>query len=129
MSEPIVFISHSRFKEGGREALERTMPDAARQLQAAKPRTLVFLAFVGGDGTRLDIVHVFADAASMDLHLEGADERAARALEFIEPESYEIYGSPSDSSLAAMRRFADELGAPLSVHPGYLGGFLRVGSG
>lgn len=56
----------------------------------------MFLAYVSEDGTRVTIVHVFADADSMDLHVEGAEERTRTAYEFVEPRGFEIYGMPSE---------------------------------
>jgi hypothetical protein len=86
MAEPIVFISHSRFKAGA-----------------------------------------FADA--MERHLEGADERAAKALEFIDSVGYEIYGSPSEVVLERMQEFADHTGATLTVLPHHIAGYLRSATG
>jgi quinol monooxygenase YgiN len=75
MSEPVAFISRFRIKAGQRPAYEALAADATPRLQAEKPQTLVFLSYVG-DEELLTIIHVFADAESMDRHFE-ASERAA----------------------------------------------------
>jgi hypothetical protein len=64
----------------------------------------------------------------MDLHFEGADERARAAYEVLEPEGWEIYGTPSDQVLESMRQAAASAGVPLIVEPDYAGGFLRLAS-
>jgi quinol monooxygenase YgiN len=129
MSEPIVFISHFRIKEGRFDALKQRALDTADDLQSEKPRTILFLSYVDEDRSTISFVHAFADADAMDLHIEGAGERSRAAFEFIEPIAWEIYGSPSTAALETMRQTATASGATLSVQPEYLAGFLRLSSG
>jgi hypothetical protein len=126
MSEPIVFISHFRVREGKMDGLRRIAEDVTRSLEIEKPRTIAFLSYHDADGTNVTFVHGFADAESMDLHLEGAEERSKAAYEFLEPDGWEIYGAPSDAALGMMRRAAEASGVRLSVQPGYINGFLRL---
>jgi hypothetical protein len=46
MSEPIVFISHFRVKEGKLDGYRRLQRDATRALEAEKPRTVAFLSYL-----------------------------------------------------------------------------------
>jgi hypothetical protein len=69
---------------------------------------------------------VFADAESMDVHFEGAEERSAAAYEYLDPASWEIYGKPSKAVIEVMRHTAASAGVTLSVQPEYLAGFLRL---
>ena len=66
------------------------------------PRTAVFLSFLDEEGSEVSFVHVFADSEAMDLHIEGADERARAAYEAIEPLGWEVYGTPSDAASRAI---------------------------
>ena len=125
MSEPVVFISHFRIKKGKLEAVRRTSKNVTGRLEAEKPRTAVFLSFLDEDGTAVSFVHAFADREAMDLHFEGAEERARAAYESIEPRGWEVYGKPSDAALQSLRDAAGRAGVPLAVHPLFLGGFMR----
>jgi hypothetical protein len=125
MSEPVVFISHFRIREGKLEAVRRTSEDVTARLEAEKPRTAVFLSFLDEDSTEVSFVHAFADRAAMDLHFEGAEERARAAFESIEPRGWEVYGTPSDAALQSLRDAAGRAGVPLTVRPLFLGGFMR----
>ena len=125
MSEPIVFISHSTVKEGRLEDLKDFLRAGATVLEAEKPGTVAFLAYANEEGSQLSIVHVFPDADAMDLHLQGVDERAGAADEFIQTQGYEIYGTPSETVLETMRRFASTEGVSLTVRPDKAGGYLR----
>lgn len=125
MSEPIVFISHFRIKEGTLDAYRQLQREVVRMLEAEKPRTLVFLTYVDANGTRMTAVHVFADAESMDLHFEGAKDRSAAAYEFLVPEGWEIYGTPSEQAVEMMRDAAAASGVTLNVQAEHVAGFLR----
>jgi quinol monooxygenase YgiN len=126
MAEPVVFISHFRVKEGKLDGLRRLQRDATQALEAEKPRTVLFLVYLDDGGRQMTVVHVFADADSMDLHFEGAEERSKLAYEFLEPRGWEIYGRPSEAALEALRRAAASAGVTLSVEAEYSGGFLRL---
>jgi hypothetical protein len=86
VSQPIVFISHFRVREGKMDGLRRIAEDVTRSLEIDKPRTIAFLSYLDAAGTNVTFVHAFADAASMDLHFEGADDRSQAAYEFLEPD-------------------------------------------
>ena len=126
MAHPIVFISHFTLKPGKLDDLKQLAQEVATRLEAEKPRTLVFLHYLDDDGTQVTFVHVFADPEAMDLHLGGAQERSRVALEFMDPNGWEIYGRPSDASLETMRRAAASAEVPLTIQPDYLAGFLRL---
>jgi hypothetical protein len=128
MSGPIVFISHFRVKEGKSHGMKQFFREGTKLLQEEKPRTLAFLSYLSEDGTQLTIVHVFADADPMDLHVEGAEERTTGAYEFVEPRGFEIYGMPSDRVLEMFRGAATSE-AQVSFQTQHLGGFLRLRPG
>jgi hypothetical protein len=129
MSEPIVFISHFRIKEGKLDAYRQLQRDVAGQLKEDKPRTLVFLIYMNQDGTQMTAIHVFADAESMDLHVQGSEERSRAAYEFLVPDGWEIYGTPSDHVVEMMRQAAASSGVTLIVQAEHAAGFLRLTSG
>lgn len=127
MSEPIVFISHNRIKQGKLDGLEEYAPQITEMIEREKPGTVVFLTYANEDGTEAHILHVFPDADAMAKHLEGLDERASASFEYIETSGYEIYGSPGERVLELMRGFAGNLGVPLVVQPRHLAGYVRCG--
>lgn len=125
MAGPIVFISRNRIKEGKLEELREFLRTGTETLDKDKPRTLAFLAFADEAGTEVTIVHVFADAEAMDIHVQGADERSREAYELIGPMGFEIDGSPSEAVLQMMQG-ATAAGPELIVRPEFLSGFLRL---
>jgi len=128
MSDPIVFISHHRIKEGKLEGFKQFYQQGSELLRVNKPGTVVFLAYLDDDGTEVTIVHLFPDKQSMELHLQGADDRSEAAYEFLEPVRFEVYGRAPDTFIEGMKQI-DGLGVTLSITPQPLGGFIRLRSG
>ena len=128
MADPIVFIIRNRVKEGMLADFVRHYQLRVPPIVAGKPETLVQLAYVGEDATEVTIVRVFPSADAMDIHLQGASERSKKPYEYIEPTSVEIYGVPGQSTIELMKKIAGT-GLVVSVHPRFIGGFVRPKSG
>ena len=76
----------------------------------------------------MSIVHIFPDAESMELQMQGVDELAKKAYEFMEIVSIVIYGRPSDTVLETMKKIAGS-GVTLNIKPQPIGGYIRFKSG
>ena len=124
MSEPIVFISNLRIKEGKLDGFKEAFPQVAEEIKIDKPGTVAFLAYTNEDGTEATVVHVFPDGESMALHIQGAGERAKRSAEFLEVVSWRIYGNPGEEVMETMRNFAAS-GIIMNVKPQSVGGYIR----
>jgi quinol monooxygenase YgiN len=124
MTDPIVFISRNRIKEGKIDEFREHYRTSIAPIVANKPGTLVQLAYESEDLTEVTIIRLFPGADEMDSHLQGASERSKRTYEFIEPLSIEIYGTPSSDTLDILKEIAGS-GISVSVNPRYIGGFIR----
>ena len=128
MSEPIVFISHFKVKEGKEEGLLQLNEKVTAQIKTDKPGTVGFLLFMNQAGNELSIVHVFPDAESFDRHVEGVGERSNASLEFIEPIGREVYGMPGDQVLTMLEP-PEEYEMTFLHVPKFSNGFLRLMKG
>jgi quinol monooxygenase YgiN len=128
MSEPIVFISNQRIKEGKLDGYRQYYLEVIEEIKANKPGTVAHLFYVNEDGRDASIVHIFPDAEAMEYHMQGVDEKAKKAYEFTEIVSFEIYGKPSDKVLEMMMQIAGS-GVTLKLKPRYLGGYIRLKPG
>lgn len=126
MSRPIVFISHLTVREGAAEGLRRLWAEVSADLERTKGRTLVFAGYLSDDGSRLTIVHLFADAAALVAHVQGAAERTAAVTDLATPAGWEIYGPAPAGFVAEMRAAAAAAKVPLSLAPGAMDGFIRL---
>ena len=128
MSEPIVFISRNRVKEGMLADFKKHYYDSIPLIEASKLDTLVQLAYVNEDDSEVDIVRLFPNAEGLDLQLQGADQRSKVTYQFIEPTSIEIYGTPNNFAMEMMKKVAGS-GIKVSIKPQFIGGFIRPKSG
>jgi quinol monooxygenase YgiN len=125
MADPIVFVSHFAIRDGKLEAYRRLQAEIAAAIEAEKPGTVVYLAHLDPRGTAVTVTHVFPDAAAMDRHFDGSDERSRAADEVMVPAGWEIYGSPSGPALETIRQAAAAGGVALRLAPDYVAGFVR----
>jgi hypothetical protein len=124
MSEPIVFISRNRIREGMRERFSKHYLSSVAPVVADKPGTLAQLAYWNQETDEVAIVRIFPSADALDRQLLGADRRSKVAYEFIEPISIEILGKANPSTLENMKSIAGS-GIAIRAGLGYLGGFIR----
>jgi quinol monooxygenase YgiN len=129
MGEPVFFASHFRIKEGRRETVMQAAHEVADQVEAEKPRTVLFLVYADTDTDVVSFLHAFPDADSMNVHFAGADERAAAISEHVQPLGWDVYGSPSPEALENLRLAAASSGVALAVRQDYVAGFLRLAPG
>lgn len=124
MSEPIIFISNQRVKEGKLEEYKLYYQQVAEQAKADKPGTVAHLAYLNEVGSELSIIHIFPDAESMELHMIGVDELAKKAYEYVEILSFEIYGKATEAVLERMMQIVGS-GIAVNIKPQLIGGYIR----
>lgn len=123
-SEPIVFISRNRIKEGKAEEFRKHYESSVLPTFENKPGTVVQLTYEDEHTAEVTIVRVFPNADALDLQIQGADERSKKTYEFIEPIGIEIFGTPNPATLEKMKNIAGS-GIAVKICPNYLGGFIR----
>ena len=124
MSNPIVFISRNRIREGKTEEFKKHYQDSIQLIFAGKPNTLAQLGYENEGGTEFTVVRVFPNADALDQQIQGGDERSKKTYEYIEPTAIEIFGTPNPATLEKMKKIAGS-GITVSISPSYLGGFIR----
>ena len=135
MSEPLIYISTWRIKEGKLEDFKQFTRELVEIYEAKEPQLIAFHIFSNDDGTEMTSVHIHPDAASMDFHMQvveqalGEDMRKwVERADFLEPKHIEIYGTPSAGLLEADRPLV-ESGIARSIKPLHIAGFTRSTAG
>jgi len=128
MSGPFIFIATNRLKPGAYEAERRRVPGLVELIEASAPRVLAFNEYVNDERTKVTVVQVHPDSASMEFHMGVVRERAANAYaETLDATTQiQVFGTPSDAGVETLRSQTGA-GVPLSVHPEHLAGFTRIG--
>jgi hypothetical protein len=125
MSEPIIFISNQRVKEGKLEGYKHYYQQVAEQAKANKTHTVAHLAYHNKEGSEPSIIHIFPDAEAMELHMKGVGQLAKKAFEYVEIVSFEIYGKPTEMVLESMMQIVGS-GITLNIWPQPIGSYIRV---
>ncbi len=117
MSDTIVSIDWSEVRGGKLEELRVAMKALVDFVDHNETRPLAYEVFFSSDGTRMTVLQVHPDSASMEYHMRVAGAEFAKVKDLLTLSAIDIYGTPSDTLLDAMRQKARLLGgAALAVH-------------
>jgi quinol monooxygenase YgiN len=125
MSQPLVYIDSSEVRPGRLEELKAAIGELATFVEENEPGLLSYSVYFDESENRMSVVHVHADAASLDLHMETAGPLFERFAELVTLSSIRIYGEPSEAALGQLREKLRILGAgDVIVHRPHVG-FVR----
>jgi hypothetical protein len=128
MSEPIVYIDHSEVREGKLEELKTALKDLAVFVEANEPQILAYNVYFNVDESRVMVLHVHRDAASLRLHMDVAGPAFAPFVGLVNLLSIDVYGRVSDDVTERLRQKAQMLGdGTVRVHDLHAG-FARFGA-
>ena len=135
MSEPVVYLSTWRIKEGRIADYRRFFAEAVKALRGPDRDVLAFYAFANADGTEITNVHVYPDAETLDRHMAILAEQMGilpatlrSVLEFMEPLGVQVYGAPSGQA-ASMDQGMKDSGVPFTGKEEFVGGFSLADRG
>lgn len=127
MSEPIVYIDSSEIREGKLEELKKAMKELVEFVEANEPRLIAYNVYFKEDGTRMFVVHVHPDSASLKFHMKVAGPLFPKFAEFIKLLTIDLYGKPNDDLVEQMRQKARMLGNGTVLVQELHAGFARFG--
>jgi quinol monooxygenase YgiN len=127
MSEPLVFIDSSEIREGKIEELRTAINSLVEFVESNEPRPLAYNVYINEGGTRMTVVQVHPDSASMEFHMKEAGPAFPKFVELIKLSTMDIYGEPSDDLLEQIRQKVQMLGNATVVLHKLHGGFARFG--
>lgn len=111
MSAPIIYVDQSKIRDGKFKELRTAMNDLIAFIEANEPQLIGYNVYFSDDRQRMTVIHVHADAASLDFHMKVAGQKFPRFAEFIRLAAIDIYGVPSNDLLEQLRRKAQILGS------------------
>ena len=126
-SRPIVYIDRSEILEGKLEDLKAAMKGLAEFVETNEPRIIAYNVYFTEDGTRMTVMHVHPDTASLEFHMKAAGHAFSKFVEFIKLLTIDVYGKPGDALLEQMRKKAQLLGNGTVVVHELQAGFARFG--
>ena len=128
MSGPLLYVDKSDVREGALEELKGAIDELAAFIEANVPQVLAYNVYLSDDGTEMTVVHVHADPASLDQHLEVGGPVFRKFAGLLTLRSIDVYGEPSERAMGLLRQKASMLGsATVTVHERQAG-FSRLSS-
>jgi hypothetical protein len=126
MSGPLVYVDKSDVREGALEELRGAIDELAGFIEDNVPQVLAYNVYLSDDGTEMTVVHVHADAASLDRHLEVGGPVFRRFADLLTLRSIHVYGEPSRKAMDLLREKANALGSGDVVVHRPQAGFSRL---
>jgi quinol monooxygenase YgiN len=125
MSDAIVYVDVADVREGALEELKAAMKELVEFIDANVPRLLAYNVYFSDDGTRMTVVHVHPDSASLEYHMEVAGPIFRRFVELVTLSSIHVYGDPSEKLLRQLHEKARLLGRGTVAVDALHAGFTR----
>ena len=125
MSDAIVYVDTSDVRDGALEELKAGMKALVEFVEANEPRIIAYNIYFNEDGTRMTVVHVHPDSASLEYHMEVAGPVFRQFAELVALSAIHIYGEPSEKLLMQSQEKARLLGRGDVVVDALHAGFTR----
>ena len=126
MSEPIISLDTSLIRVGRLDELKRAVAELVEFVRSNEPRPIVYEVYVDNTESRMTVVQVHPDSASMEYHMTVAGPAFAGFAELVTLSTLDVYGKPSGELLELLRRKVQMLGdATVNVHD-LQAGFARI---
>jgi hypothetical protein len=126
MSQPIVYVDTSEVRPGRLEELKAAMNDLARFVQANEPELLAYNVYFNDGGTRMTVLHINLDSASLERHMKVAGPKFPPIGQLIRLLSIDVYGRPDAGLVEGLRQKAQMLGSGIVRVHDLHAGFARL---
>lgn len=122
----IVYVDTSNVRPGRLDDLKTAMTRLAQFVGDNEPQLLAYHVYFSEDGTRMTVLHVNPDSASLAFHMDVAGPKFPPIGEFIDMQSIDVYGEVDETLVARLRQKAELLGiGAVRVHDLHAG-FARL---
>lgn len=122
MRAPLVYVDTSEVCEGALQQLKDAIRELADFIEVSEPQLISYNAYFNEDGSRMTVVHVHPNPASLDFHMDVAGPRFARFADLLTLSSIHIYGEPSPKAVRQLQEKLQLLGTgELIVQPLHAG--------
>lgn len=126
MSEPIISLDTSLIRVGRLVELKSAVAELVEFVRSNEPRPIVYEVYVDNTESRMTVVQVHPDSASMEYHMTVAGPAFAGFAELVTLSTLDVYGKPSEELLELLRSKVRLLGeATVNVHD-LQAGFARI---
>jgi hypothetical protein len=126
-SEPIIVVDSSKVLSGKLAEVKTAIGELAAFVEAHEPRAVAYQIHLNRDGSRMTVIQVHVDSASMEFHMRTAGPAFAKFERLIELSTLDIYGQPSETLRGQLQQKARKLGPATITEHALQAGFARFG--
>jgi quinol monooxygenase YgiN len=126
MSEPLISLDTSLIRDGRLDELKEAVTELVEFVRSNEPRPIAYEIYFDEAGSRMTVVQVHPDSASMEYHMTVARPAFAGFAELITLSTLDRYGKPSEELLELLRRKVQMLGDATVVVHDLQAGFARI---
>jgi quinol monooxygenase YgiN len=126
MSGAFVYVGTMAIKPGKLKEARKNLAELVDFVETNEPRMIAFHAFLDEEGSKLTIVQVHPDSASMEFHMQVNAKHFATAFDFLGAVlSDQYYGAMSDGLATQLAKW-DEPAVAVTRMAVHEGGFTRT---
>jgi quinol monooxygenase YgiN len=125
MSEPIISLDTSEIRYGKLDELKKAVAELVEFVRSNEPRPIAYEVYLDQTGSRMTVVQVHPDSASMEYHMTVAGPAFPGFAELLTLSTLDVYGKPSEELLELLRRKVRMLGDATVVVHELQAGFTR----
>jgi quinol monooxygenase YgiN len=126
--EPIIAVDSSEIREGRIDELKAGLTELVEFVEANEAEPIAYRIYIDEDGTRMTVVQIHPNSASMELHMRLAGPIFQKFADLVVLTRIDFYGRPSDALVEQMRQKAGMLGNAVVVVNELHAGFARFGT-
>jgi quinol monooxygenase YgiN len=126
MSEPLISLDTSLIRDGRLDELKEAVAELVEFVRSNEPRAIAYEIYFDEAGSRMTVVQVHPDSASMEYHMTVAGPAFAGFAELITLSTLDVYGKPSEELLELLRRKVQMLGDATVIVHDLQAGFARI---
>jgi quinol monooxygenase YgiN len=126
MAGPIIYIFTMKIKPGKAEEARKHIAEQIDFVETNEPRMIAFHCFFDDEGSKLTIVQVHPDSASMEFHMEVSVKHFTTAFDYLDSQVSEQYYGPISETLASELAKWEKTNVAVTHMPLHEGGFTRT---
>ena len=110
MSDTIFYVDQSKIRAGKFEPLQEAMNELVQFIDINEPQLIAYNVYFNKDRSRMTVIHVHADATSLQFHMDVAGRMFPRFSQFIQLQAIDVFGNPNEHLVRQLRQKAEMLG-------------------
>src|SRR5918999_798616 len=101
MVGPLIYVGTFSIKPGKLEEARKRLAELVDLVETNEPRLIAFHCFLDEEGSKLTVIQLHPDSASMEFHQHVNAKHFATAFDYLEARMSDQYYGPISNGLAA----------------------------